>query len=77
MKTFGYTIKNESDPQELTEITLQVSPAKLRTIANFFNKAANDMEAMGKEFEHEHIQDYMEGWSNDNTDIIIVQDSNS
>jgi hypothetical protein len=77
MKIFGYTVKNESNPQELTKITLQVSPAKLRIIANFFNKAANDMEVMGKRFGHEYIQDFMEDWPSDNTDIIIIQDPNS
>ena len=59
MKAFGYTVKDESDPQELTEVTLQVSPSVLRSIANFFNKAANDMEKMGQKFAHEHIQDFI------------------
>ncbi|WP_422656609.1 Imm32 family immunity protein [Noviherbaspirillum sp.] len=63
MKIFGYKDEelNPADirPAELAEITLHASPAELRKIAAFLNTCADGMEAMGRNWEHEHLSDRM------------------
>ena len=77
MKAYGYAKQNDSEVQELREVTLEVSSTTLRTIADFFNKAADDMDTMGDKFWHEHFQDFVENWSNENSDIIVMKKSDS
>jgi hypothetical protein len=44
-------------PAELAEITIVATPAELRRIAKFLESCANEMEARGKTWEHEHLSD--------------------
>lgn len=61
MKIYGYKDEGlsieEIVPFELAEITLQASPRELRLIASFLESAADEMERMGKEYDHEHLAD--------------------
>ena len=62
MKIFGYNKSNNSpieliEPFELAEITVNASPFELRKIADFLNFTANNMEAKGDRFDHEHLAD--------------------
>ena len=61
MRLFGY--KDEGLPPEsvhpgkLAEVTLEASPAELRTIASFLLHAAGEMERMGSTYGHLHLSD--------------------
>ena len=61
MKIFGYKDEGLSpdkiEPSELAEITLVANAEELRKIARFIDAAANGMETLGKNWEHEHLSD--------------------
>ena len=61
MKIFGYKDKGLSpdkiEPSELAEITLVANAEELRKIARFIDAAADGMETLGKNWEHEHLSD--------------------
>ena len=44
-------------PASLAEITLNAAPAELRAIAGFLLHCADEMDRMGKEFDHIHLSD--------------------
>lgn len=62
MKLFGYTEENRTAgatmPDQLAEVTLLASPNELRKMAIFFEAVASEMEARGKQWEHEHLSDH-------------------
>ncbi|GLX80545.1 hypothetical protein tinsulaeT_38850 [Thalassotalea insulae] len=76
MKIYGYEKTEDDDPVciELSEITLSTSPVVLRNIANFLNKAADDIEQL-PDFEHVHLQDDSSVWTDDMPDIVICKNS--
>ena len=61
MKIFGYKDKGLSpdkiEPSELAEITLVANAEELRKITRFIDAAADGMETLGKNWEHEHLSD--------------------
>ncbi len=47
---------------DLAEITFVATPDELRKIAKFLNSAAQDMEKMGKSYDHVHLSDNQPGF---------------
>jgi hypothetical protein len=77
MKVFGYVQRqcNEHGLVELSEVTFQCSPERLRQIALFMQQAADEMETHGSGFGHLHIQDELENWNDTSPeppDIVVA-----
>jgi hypothetical protein len=66
MKIHGYKDEGlpveEIEPYELAEITLEATPAELREIAAFLYTAADNMDRMGPDYDHEHLSDEKPGF---------------
>jgi hypothetical protein len=66
MKLYGYKDEGlpieEIEPSQLAEITLVATPEELRSIAQFLEAAATNMERMGDAFDHEHLADKKAGF---------------
>ncbi len=63
MKLFGYPSNDydETNPLELSDVTVAANPKELRRIAKFFEQAAIDIEKYGTDFEHVHLADNKKG----------------
>lgn len=61
---------------ELVEIALEVSPSELRKIAAFLSNAADDMERMGADFDHEHLSDYQPGFEGSPHVVVFRSEGN-
>jgi hypothetical protein len=72
MKLFGHPLEHTvaSKPIELSEITFQAPPDRLRLVAAFLGRAADEMEKRGSRFGHCHIQDEVVGWG-EAPDLIV------
>ena len=72
MKIYGYQNIEVEDPAiiELSEISICTSPTKLREIAAFLQKMADDMEK-DDSFEHAHLQENCDNWQINSPDIIV------
>lgn len=60
MHIYGYDLDQPFEtarPVPLAEITLNASPAELRTIARFLHECADEMDRMGEKFDHLHLAD--------------------
>ena len=88
MKAYGYRRivsddEGSSDKQideeliELGEVSLAAkTPEELRTVARFLLHAADLLENHGGDFGHEHLQDWLTGWSADEwVDVIACRGS--
>lgn len=66
MKIHGYKDEGlpieQIGPSELAEITLVATPHELREIAAFLKAAADNMERLGPEYDHEHLSDKKPGF---------------
>ncbi|SFI31864.1 hypothetical protein SAMN04515618_11734 [Collimonas sp. OK307] len=66
MKIFGYKDEGlapaDTSLAELAEITLVATPDELRKIAKFILASADGMEAIGRDWEHEHLSDKQKGF---------------
>ncbi|MEO7162366.1 MAG: hypothetical protein ABI041_05565 [Bdellovibrionia bacterium] len=71
MKIYGYTKANESDLQEMSEISLQGSYEQLVKISQFILKYAEVMKREGNRFEHAHIKDDVKEWDARFPEIIV------
>jgi len=73
MKCYGYSKEDSDNLLEMTEITFQADPAKLRIIADFLYECAKNIEN-DSEWEHSHLQDskHYEKASKDNSFDLIV-----
>lgn len=60
-KDEGLTI-DQIEPYELAEITLEATPEELREIASFLRTAADDMERLGSNYDHQHLSDKKPGF---------------
>ena len=74
MKIYGY---KEADTEidgllKLRDIGISASPDTLRAVANFINDAADELEKMGDDFGHLHLMDEWKGWSENVTDIQVI-----
>ena len=76
MKITGYKRK-DTDMKGLMEmetIAIAASPESLREVAKFLNHAAEEMEEMGTDYDHIHLMDAWEGWSDGFPDIQVVSE---
>lgn len=70
MKVIGYDARQREFPIEkinfieLAEITVTATPDELRKLASFLSTAADNMEQMGDEYDHEHLTDQQPGFEN-------------
>jgi hypothetical protein len=61
-------------PHSLGEVTLAVAePNELRRIAAFLLFAADELATMGTDFDHVHLRDWDDGWSEPHTDFIVAR----
>jgi hypothetical protein len=58
MKVFGYEVDSEK-LLKLNEVTLQCDSEELRSLAKFFEKCADEMDAC-EDWEHEHFANELE-----------------
>lgn len=72
----GYSNDGQSDAEsrhkELAEINLFATPAELRRIASFLNKAADTMQRMGANYGHEHLSDRQPGFDDSPHFVVIA-----
>ena len=80
MKLYGYKedalSPDDIVPSELAEITLLAAPFELRKIARFLTSAAEGMEHHGKNWEHEHLSDVYEEFSDSSQFIVFNPEAN-
>lgn len=61
MHIYGYETTDQPIdtiiPASLAEVTLNATPEELRAIAEFLLHCADEMDRMGKEFDHIHLAD--------------------
>ena len=72
MKAYGYSSKVDigQGPLPLTEITFWGEPVVLREIARFMELMANEIQC-NPEFDHRHLRDCWDQWTEEYPDIII------
>jgi hypothetical protein len=75
IKFYGYTdaglAEQQSTPLQLSEVTLSASPSELRSIAKFLMRAAEEIEQLGTEWEHEHLGDSEEGFDESPSFVVF------
>ncbi|RYY82935.1 MAG: hypothetical protein EOO15_22230 [Chitinophagaceae bacterium] len=75
MKFYGYTDagleEQQPTPLQLSEVTLSASPSELRSIAKFLMRAAEEIEQLGNEWEHEHLGDSEEGFEESPSFVVF------
>ena len=79
MKIYGYKkhVNNSDELILLSEISIQTSPEKLRSIANFILKTADEIEKINYKTTskyHSHLRDNWTDWKEEYTDVIIVSE---
>ncbi len=76
MKITGYKRKDTEMEglMEMEAIAIAASPKTLREVAKFFNQAADEMEELGTDYDHIHLMDAWEGWSDGLPDIQVVSE---
>lgn len=77
MRVFGYVKKRHGKQGlvELSEITIQATPDRLREVATFLIESARGMDEHHERFGHSHIQDALKNWRADDPkrmDIIVA-----
>jgi hypothetical protein len=76
IKAFGYASGAQAakQPTALSEVTFVAAPDVLRRLAQHLLQAAADLEKHpNPPFDHLHLQDEWEGWSDDDVDVIIAR----
>lgn len=74
MKAYAYPIGeplNEYGLLELKEVSLSADSKAVRAIAQFLIHAADEMDRLGKSYDHEHMQDTSEAWQEDWPDFVV------
>ena len=71
MKLYGYPREDEDAVHDLLEITIAAGPKRLRSIAKFLEKCADDMAEDAEQWEHCHYSDVEERMPVDGVDIIV------
>lgn len=73
MKCYAYAVDSD-DLVELAELTIQADPNALRKLADFIRHCADEIDARGADWEHEHFQDSPLSESVDSrTDIAVYR----
>jgi hypothetical protein len=76
IKAFGYAQGAEDAQQAtaLSEVTFVAAPDVLRRLAQHLLQAAAELEKHpNPPFDHSHLQDEWEGWSDDDVDVIVAR----
>jgi hypothetical protein len=76
MKAFAYPLGetvNEYGLIALRELSISADADTVRLIANFMMDAANEMDRLGKNFDHVHMQDGCSSWQETWPDIVICK----
>ncbi len=74
MEAFGYD-KNDEEFEKilkLSQVTLNCKKEDLNKIIDFLNKVKNENIDVG---DHFHYRDYIDSWTEKETDLIIFVDS--
>jgi len=69
-----YCEKGETNLKETECVGIAASPEKLRAIATFLNNAADELEEMGNDFDHLHLMDEWDGWTDGDPDIQVFHE---
>lgn len=76
MKLFAYPTGaqlNEYGLVELKEVSLCADADTIRAIAKFLNGAADEMEMLGGNYDHVHMQDRSSAWRESWPDIVVCK----
>jgi len=71
MKIFGYPRDDEDKIHDLLEITLVADPSRLRSLAKFIEKRAEEMEDDIDGWEHCHYSDEDVSLPQNGADVIV------
>ena len=77
MKAYGNTKDfevNEYGYCQVSEIAISASPEQLKELSSFLLQAAKEMESMGKDYDHIHLQDISSKWDESWVDFIVSKD---
>jgi hypothetical protein len=76
MKLYGYPDEGlpieEIVPAELAEVTVNATPAELRSMAEFLRSCANEMDRMGDTYGHIHLSDHMKDFR-DSPQFVVMR----
>ncbi|MGJ7902121.1 Imm32 family immunity protein [Lysobacter sp. 1R34A] len=76
MRLTGYGIEDRDADEfrhiELAEISLLATPVELRRIAAFLSDAADNMDRMGGDYDHEHLGDRQPGFD-DSPHLVVAR----
>lgn len=76
MKAYGYTKDFEESEHgycEVSKVALYASPTQLREVSNFLLAEAKEMEILGADYDHVHLQNKSEQWDESLIDIIVCK----
>lgn len=72
MRLFGYLRDEDRDePSSLSEVTIVADAERLRSLAAFFNHAAEQMEQHADRFGHEHYSDFFGASESEMPEIVV------
>jgi len=77
MKIYG-TKKTDTNTEGvfiLSDVSISINLENLKELAKFFNEAATELESMGKDFSHVHLQDKWSGWHDGLPDIQVFNET--
>jgi len=77
VRVFGYARKDEEELLEMKEVTFQATPEKLRILAGFFEKFANEIENGISGKAHSHVKYECPEWNGSYPDIILYYNSDN
>jgi len=72
MKVFGYSKEKSGSLLEMAEVSFLADPEQLRQVARLLLKAADQIEAGGKAFDHLQLRDEWRGWNANLPDVVVV-----
>lgn len=72
MKLYGYYSKDQDEPVDIQEVTLEADPQELEKLAQFFTEAAKRLSAAEGE-EHMHYRDFLDPGNYEYPDLIIYR----
>lgn len=76
MKAYAYPVGeplNEYGLLELNEVSLSADSKTVRAIARFLMDAADEMDRMGENYDHVHMQDTSAAWKEEWPDIVVCK----
>jgi hypothetical protein len=76
MKAYAYPAGepiNDDGLLELDVVSLSADPKTVRAIAQFFMHVADEMDRMGEDYDHVHMQDASKAWKEEWPDIVVCK----